>query len=167
MKGTFAFILILCLTATFIAFKKDPQLAHDGFVQGMRMLWKIMPILIVAFILAGMMEKIIPREFLAQILGWDSGFKGLILGTVAGAIMPGGPFVLFPMMAVLINAGAGIGPLVSFLSSWALIGLHRVVIYEAPIMGWKFALCRLGASLIFPVIIGYFSDWIWRIYSRY
>ncbi len=167
MKGTLVFILILCLAATFIAFKKDPQLAHDGFIQGLRMLWKILPILILAFILAGMMEKIIPRDFLAQVLGWDSGFRGLFLGTIAGAAMPGGPFVLFPMMAVLLNAGAGIGPLVAFLSSWALIGLHRVIIYEAPIMGWQFTLCRLGASLVFPVIIGYFSDVIWRMYVRY
>ncbi|MCA1742532.1 MAG: permease [Desulfonatronovibrio sp.] len=167
MKGTFAFILILCLTATFIAVKKDPQLAQDGFIQGLKMLGKLMPILVVAFILAGMMEKIIPREFLAEILGWDSGFRGLLLGTLAGAIMPGGPFILFPMMAVLLNAGAGIGPLVSFLSSWALIGLHRVLIYEAPIMGWKFTLCRLGASFIFPLIIGYFSDVIWRMYSKH
>jgi uncharacterized protein len=167
MKGTFTFILILCLTATFIAFKKDPQLAHDGFIQGLKMLWKILPILVLAFILAGMMEKIIPRDFLAHLLGWDSGFRGLFLGTLAGSVMPGGPFVLFPMMAVLMNAGAGIGPLVAFLSSWALIGFHRVVIYEAPIMGWKFTLCRLGASLIFPIIIGYFSDWIWKLYSRY
>ncbi|WP_045216968.1 permease, partial [Desulfonatronovibrio magnus] len=131
------------------------------------MLWKILPVLVVAFILAGMMEKIIPREFLAQILGWDSGFKGLLIGTFAGAIMPGGPFILFPMMAVLMSAGAGIGPLVAYLSSWALIGLHRVMIFEAPIMGWKFTLCRLGASLVFPVIIGYFADQIWRMYSRY
>ncbi|WP_084301725.1 permease [Desulfonatronovibrio hydrogenovorans] len=166
MKGTFVFILILCLTATFIAFKKDPQLAHDGLIQGLKMLWKILPILVLAFILAGMMEKIIPRDFLAQLLGWDSGLKGLILGTMAGAVMPGGPFILFPMMAVLMNAGAGIGPLVAFLSSWALVGLHRVVIYEAPIMGWKFTLVRLGASLIFPVIIGYLSDVIWRMYSK-
>jgi len=62
MKGTFLLILILCLTATLIAFKKDPQLANDGFFQGLKMLWKILPILVVAFILAGMMEKIIPRD---------------------------------------------------------------------------------------------------------
>ncbi len=165
MKGTFTFILILCLTATLIAFRKDPQLAQDGLIQGLKMLWKIMPILVLAFILAGMMEKIIPRDFLAQLLGWDSGLKGLMLGTMAGAVMPGGPFILFPMMAVLMKAGAGIGPLVAFLSSWALIGMHRMLIFEAPIMGWQFTLCRVGASLFFPIIIGYFADWIWRLYS--
>ena len=166
MKGTFLFILILCLAATIIAFKKDPQLVNDGFVQGMKMLAKILPILLVAFILAGMVEQILPKDLLADILGPESGFRGLALGTLAGAVMPGGPFILFPLMAVLLKAGAGVGPLVAFLTSWALLGFHRLLIYEAPIMGWKFALCRMAASLIFPIIIGYFADWAWKVWSR-
>ena len=166
MKGTFVFILFLCLVVSFIAFRKDPQLAHDGLLQGLGMLWKILPILVVAFILAGMMEQILPRDFLARIMGRDSGLQGLLLGTLAGAVMPGGPFVLFPIMAVLLKAGAGVGPLVAFLSSWALLGFHRLLIYEAPIMGWKFALCRMAASLIFPVLIGYFAEQTWRLYIR-
>ncbi|EFI35877.1 conserved hypothetical protein [Desulfonatronospira thiodismutans ASO3-1] len=166
MKGTFLFILILCLAATIIAFKKDPQLVNDGFVQGMKMLAKILPILLVAFILAGMVEQILPKDLLADILGPESGFRGLALGTLAGAVMPGGPFILFPLMAVLLKAGAGVGPLVAFLTSWALLGFHRLLIYEAPIMGWKFALCRMAASLIFPIVIGYFADWAWKAWSR-
>ena len=166
MKGTFLFILILCLAASIIAFKKDPQLVNDGFVQGMKMLGKILPILVVAFFLAGMVEQILPKDLLADILGPESGFRGLALGTLAGAVMPGGPFILFPLMAVLLKAGAGVGPLVAFLSSWALLGFHRLLIYEAPIMGWKFALCRMAASLIFPVVIGYFADWAWKVWSR-
>ncbi|MFW5731478.1 MAG: permease [Desulfonatronovibrionaceae bacterium] len=165
MKATFIFILTLCLVTTFIAMKKDLQLAQEGLYQGLEMLLRLMPILIVAFILAGMMEKIIPREYMAQMLGQDSGFKGLFIGALAGAVMPGGPFVLFPIMAVILKAGAGIGPLVSFLSSWALMGIHRVLVYEAPIMGWKFTLCRLGASLVFPLFIGYFSSLLWKYYS--
>ncbi len=69
MKGTFLFILILCLAASIIAFKKDPQLVNEGFVQGMKMLGKILPILVVAFILAGMVEQILPKDLLADILG--------------------------------------------------------------------------------------------------
>ncbi len=166
MKGVFLFILALCLAASFIAFKKDPQLAQDGLMQGMSMLLKILPVLVVAFIFAGMVEQILPRDILADILGRDSGLRGLLLGTLAGAVMPGGPFVLFPILAVLLKAGAGVGPLVAFLSSWALLGFHRLIIYEAPIMGWKFALCRMAASLIFPVIIGYFADLAWRFYLK-
>ncbi len=166
MKGVFLFILALCLMASFIAFKKDPQLAQDGLMQGLNMLLKILPVLVVAFILAGMVEQILPRDILADILGRDSGLRGLLLGTLAGAVMPGGPFVLFPILAVLLKAGAGVGPLVAFLSSWALLGFHRLIIYEAPILGWKFALCRMAASLIFPVIIGYFADLTWRFYLK-
>ncbi len=166
MKGTFVFILLLCVAVSFIAFKKDPQLAQEGLWDGLKMLGTILPILVVAFIMAGMVEKILPRDLLAQILGPASGFQGLAIGTLAGAIMPGGPFILFPIMAALLKAGAGVGPLVAFLSSWALIGFHRLLIYEAPIMGWQFALVRLAASVIFPIIIGYFADWVWRLYTQ-
>ena len=42
------------------------------------------------FIAAGMIGKVLPRELMTQWLGEESGMRGLILGTLAGLVTPGG-----------------------------------------------------------------------------
>jgi len=72
-----------------------------------------------------------------------------------GALTPGGPFVPFPLVASLWKAGTGIGPLVSYLTAWSLLGFHRILIYEGPIMGWRFVAVRLASAILAPIGVGY------------
>ncbi|MBN2141070.1 MAG: permease [Desulfovibrionaceae bacterium] len=161
MKSTFWIMLALALLASFLAFRKGPDLALEGLKDGGGMLLDILPILIPAFILAGMMTKVVPPDLLGRWLGQESGLRGLLTGTLAGALAPGGPFVLFPILAVLLKAGASAGAVMAFLSSWALMAAHRTLIFEVPIMGWRFTLCRLAASLVFPILIGLVGQLLW------
>jgi len=104
---------------------------------------------------------VMPRELLTRWLGEESGMMGLIIATIAGSLTPGGPFVQFPIVAALLKSGAGIAPLMSYISAWSLLGLNRFLIYEVPLLGWKLAVSRMAASLIFPVIIGMITRFIW------
>ncbi len=150
----------LALVLSILAYRKG--VALEGAKEGVSLLIKVGPILVPAFILAGMASKLIPQEQLGQWLGQDSGLKGLALGTAAGALAPGGPFVLFPILAVLLKAGTGVGVITAFLSSWALLGMHRVLAFELPLMGWRYTLCRLAASAVFPIVIGFLSQEMWN-----
>jgi uncharacterized protein len=76
-------------------------------------------------------------------------------------VTPGGPFVAFPLLAVLLQGGASVGAVTAYLSSWALLGLHRVIAFEIPILGWRFVAGRLVASLVFPVVIGWLAQVLW------
>ena len=67
----------------------------------------------------------------------------------------------FPIVAALLNAGAGIAPLMAYISAWSLLGVNRFFIYEMPLLGWKLAVSRMAASLIFPIIIGLMTRFIW------
>ena len=42
-----------------------------------------------------------------------------------------------------------------------LLGLNRILVYEIPMLGWKLALSRIAASLIFPIIIGLITRFLW------
>ena len=47
---------------------------------------------------------------------WE-GMKGILIASAAGAISPGGPFINFPLVAALYQAGAGVGaPLAGYLA---------------------------------------------------
>jgi len=70
-----------------------------------------------------------------------------------GLLLPGGPYVVFPLIAVLYRAGAGIGPAVTLVTSWATLALISVT-FELPFMGWRFTAVRWGLGLIVPLIAG-------------
>jgi uncharacterized membrane protein YraQ (UPF0718 family) len=94
-------------------------------------------------------------------VGAESGFKGILIGTCLGAVAPGGPFIQFPIVAAMFKAGVHIGPLIAYLTAWALIGVNRVIVFEIPLLGFKITFTRLICSFIFPIIIGYFAKFVY------
>lgn len=110
--------------------------------------------------MAGLIEVLLPRELLVKWVGEGSGLKGLLIGSLLGAITPGGPYVLFPLVASMFKAGVHIGPLIAYLSAWALIGLNRVIAFEIPLLGMHITITRLICSFIFPIIIGYLARFV-------
>jgi len=161
MKITVLVMAILTGTLTIVAYMKDPHLPWEGLKDGWKLFWGIFPALVLAFIAAGMIGKVLPREAMTRLLGEESGIRGLMIGTVAGALTPGGPFVQFPIVAALLKSGAGVAPLMAYITSWSLLGINRFLIYEVNLLGWKLATCRMAASLIFPVIIGILTRMVW------
>ncbi len=59
-----------------------------------------------------------------------------------------------PIAAAMLGSGAGLGAVVAFLSSWALLSIHRFVAWEVPILGLRVALVRYAASLLLPLLAG-------------
>jgi uncharacterized membrane protein YraQ (UPF0718 family) len=154
-------MLALALVLTLLAYFKVRHFPMEGFLAGGRLLWDILPKLLLAFVAAGMIGIVLPREFLSRWLGEDSGLRGLLLATAAGAVTPGGPFVQFPIVAALYQAGAGIAPLMAYITAWSLLGINRFLAYEVPLLGWRLAACRMAASLVFPLVIGAITRLIW------
>ena len=157
---TILIMLAMSVTLTVIAYFKGPDLPWEGLKAGAKLLWSILPVMIIAFIAAGMISQVLPRELMTRWLGEESGLQGLAIATVAGAFTPGGPFVQFPIVAALLKAGAGVAPLMAYISAWSMLGMNRFLVYEVPLLGWKLALSRITASLIFPVVIGLLTRYI-------
>jgi len=118
---------------------------------------QILPLLILAFIVAGMIQFLIPRELVSKWVGAESGFRGILIGTVIGAFAPGGPYISLPIAAGLLRTGASVGTMVAFLSAWALWGFSRLPL-DISIMGWKFTLIRLACTFFFPPIAGLLAN---------
>jgi len=154
-------MFLLSFALTIVAYVKDSSLPLEGLKAGGKLFWDILPALILAFIAAGMITKVLPREFLTQFLGEQSGFRGLFIATIAGSLTPGGPFIQFPIVASLLKGGAGIAPLMTYISAWSLFGISRFLVFEMPILGWKLSICRIIASLIFPILIGILTRFLW------
>ncbi len=121
------------------------------------MLLQIVPLLIFAFIVAGMAQVLIPTEIISTWIGAESGFRGLLIGSALGSLTPGGPYVSLPIAAGLLRTGASIGTMVAFLTGWSLFSITRLPL-EIGLMGWKFMLIRLACVFFFPPIAGLIAN---------
>jgi uncharacterized membrane protein YraQ (UPF0718 family) len=125
----------------------------EGMESALNMTIQVLPLLVFAFIVAGMVQVLIPREIVLKWVGDESGMRGILIGSVAGGLTPGGPFVSLPVVAGLLRSGAGIGTMVAFLTGWSLWAVSRLPM-EVGILGWKFTLIRIVSTLVFPPIAG-------------
>jgi len=121
------------------------------------LLLQITPLLIFAFIIAGMIQVLVPHEMISKWVGTESGFRGVLIGTLVGGFTPGGPYVSLPIAAGLLRAGASIGTMVAFVTAWSLLAVSRLPI-EIGLMGWKFSLIRLACVFFFPPIAGMIAN---------
>ena len=127
-----------------------------GFKTAFKMIIEILPLLFFAFIIAGMVQTLLPKDLLTRWVGTESGLKGILFGTLAGGLTPGGPYVSLPVVAGLLKAGAGVGTMVAFLTSWSLWAVGRLPM-EIGILGWKFTFLRLACTFFFPPIAGWLA----------
>ncbi len=117
----------------------------------------ILPLLFFAFIVAGMVQVLLPNEVVSKWVGQESGFRGIMVGAAAGGLTPGGPFVSLPIAVGFLHAGASIGTMVAFLTAWSLWAFSRLPM-EVGIMGWKFTAIRLACTCFFPPIAGFIAQ---------
>ncbi len=105
-----------------------------------------------AILAAGFLGALLPRDFVALILGQDSGLAGIALATVLGGLLPGGPMVTFPVVISVTQAGAGTAQTVALLTAWSVYAFHRILAFEWPMLGWRFVLFRMVISIALPPI---------------
>ena len=150
-------LILTVLAAVFAvaAYFKDPGLPWIGARNGLSLFWFILPRLIPALILTGMLQVLVPQELIGRLFGRGAGLRGVLVATGLGMLTPGGPMVSVPLLVALANSGAGMAALVAYMTSWSLFGIHRIITWEAPLMGWRFVIVRVIPSLAFPVIAGW------------
>ncbi|WP_299025717.1 permease [uncultured Thermanaerothrix sp.] len=118
--------------------------------------------LLPAFIIAGYMSAMIPKEAITRFLGpraskWVSypaaAFGGFILAVCSCTILP--------LFAGIWKRGAGLGPAVTFLFVGPAINILALT-YTGAAIGFDIALARLILSIFFGIAIGLLMGWIFR-----
>lgn len=114
----------------------------------------LVPRMIAALVAAGFIAATIPNEFISHYLGPEFGFYGILVGTLAGLIVPSGPVISFSIAAVFAKSGASVPALVAFITSWSVFAAHRILIYEVPMLGMDFLRLRIVSACILPILAG-------------
>ena len=148
-----ATIVMIVLALALLGYAVHRGVHAEGLHSGLRSFLSILPLLLAVFAIAGFIEVLVPKEKVAALLGDQAGFRGILLGCVAGAVTPGGPFVSFPLVATIYHSGAGIGTVVAFVTAWSLWAVTRLPL-EIGIVGPRVTLIRVLSTIFFPPLAG-------------
>jgi len=128
-------------------------LFREGVREGAMDFLRLLPKVLIGVVGSGYIAAIMPPEIIARWLGPDSGFLGVLIGVIGGALSPGGPVVGFSISAAALKSGAGAPQVIAYMTAWALFALQRFFLWELPIMPRGLVLARLIASLPLPFLV--------------
>lgn len=163
MDPSLIILVVLVVVAAGIGFARNPGLPLRGLEASGRLLRGVWVELLLGFILAGLLEVLIPPPALSRWLGAERLGQGILAGWAAGLIIPGGPYLLFPVAANLFRNGAAPGPLIALLTAKTLVSPIRMLTYEAPLLGWPLTLARILPALALPPILGLVGQWLFHL----
>ena len=153
MTSATIILWVIAIGLFLLAWRKKDGSHTRGVVQGWATAKRNFWTLVMAFIIVGFVNVLAPQNLIQDYLGPDSGWGGILLAEGIGMILPGGPYVIFPIIAVIYSAGAGLAPAVTLVTSWAAVALLTVT-FELPFMGWRFSAIRWGLGLLAPFLAG-------------
>ncbi len=152
-KTLLGMILVALLLIVIAFFQGGFALVGEGFAAGGRTLVGVIPLIIIAFVVAGAVSSLISKEMVTKWLGKEAGWKGPLFGTLMGALVPGGPFFFYPLMATLIVSGANVGTMISFVAAKTLWYVGRIPV-EIAFVGVKVTVVRFLITFAIPIVAG-------------
>lgn len=155
IDGSFLFILALAVVSGLAVWVlKGPGRFWELLLRDLGFAAVLMPKILAGVLIATALPLLVSRERILGLVGPDSGLRGLAIATAAGAFIPGGPGVTYPLTLGLMGAGADLGAGVALVSGWVLVGLNRTLIWELSFLPPEFVALRVGLSLGAPVLFG-------------
>lgn len=164
LDRTFIVLVTLVLAAfTICLLKGGWNLALSGLIEAGGLFESVWLRLILGFVLAGMIQVLIPRQLVSKWIGPTSGLKGILIGSYASILLPGSPYVWLPVYVSVYRAGAGIGPIMALLTARGLLSLQLLLIWQVPFLGIELPLVRYLFCLIVPPLVALASQTIFRV----
>jgi uncharacterized membrane protein YraQ (UPF0718 family) len=161
-----AVIAALAVTAAVTVYVRDGQQRFLAILtDDLGLFGWMLPKVLAGCLIGSFVTLLLPRETIARWVGSESGLAGILFATFAGAIMPGGPFTIYPVAGALLAAGADAGAACAFVIAWTLIGYTRAIVWELPFFGLEFLTWRVIFSLPLPIIAGLLARWLWPYFK--
>ena len=161
-----AVIAALAISAGVTVYLRDGQARFLSiFADDLSLFGLMLPKVLAGCLIGAFVTLLLPRETIARWVGHESGIAGILVATVAGAILPGGPFTIYPVAAAFLAAGADAGAACAFVIAWTLIGYTRAIVWELPFFGLDFVTWRIIFSLPLPIIAGLLARWLWAFFA--
>lgn len=149
------------LTLVIFSFIKDRKKTRKALMKAWKAFENILPQFLGIIILVGIMLVILNPQVISRLIGSSSGWWGVTVAALIGAItlIPG--FIAFPTAALLLQNGAGYMQIGAFVSSLMMVGIITMPL-EMKYFGRKSTLARnvmafafaFAAALVIGKVMG-------------
>jgi uncharacterized membrane protein YraQ (UPF0718 family) len=146
-------LVVIAAALLVVAYLRAADLPFQGIKAAGLILWRNLPLLLVSFVIAGVAQVLIPVDLISEWLGAEAGIKGVLIGSVVGGLVPGGPYISFPIVGMFYQGGASLGAVLSFVSAWSLWSVTRLPM-EMALIDPKVALVRYAVTFLVPPLAG-------------
>lgn len=135
-----------------ISFFKDKKKTKIALKKAWKAFENILPEFLVVILLVGVLLAVLNTELISKIIGSESGWFGVIIAAVIGAItlIPG--FVAFPTAALLLQGGAGYMQIGAFISTLMMVGIITLPV-EIRYFGKRLTVLRNLLAFLFSFLV--------------
>ena len=144
----------ITLILLIISYYKDKKKTKMALKKAWKAFENILPEFLGVIILVGVLLAVLNPQVTSKIIGNNSGWVGVVLAAVVGAItlIPG--FVAFPTAAMLLENGAGFMQIGAFVSTLMMVGIVTMPV-ETKYFGKKLTILRNLLAFVFSFIVAY------------
>ncbi len=149
-------LFVFTLAVLLYSYKKDRQKTKQALKIAYNSFRNILPSILAILGLIGLLLALVPKEFIQNLFGNNSPIGILIISAV-GSITLIPAFIAFPLAASLLQAGASVMAVSSFITTLLMVGVITAPM-EIHYFGRRFTIFRnalgLLSALIIAVIMG-------------
>ena len=142
----------LALLGLGLSFFKDRGKTKMALKKAWKALEGILPQLLGIILLVGIMLAFFNADTISEIIGFRSGWWGVVLSAVVGAITLIPAFIAFPVADLLLKNGAGYMQIGAFVSSLMMVGVVTIPL-EIKHFGKKATLLRNILAFLFSFLV--------------
>lgn len=134
-----------------LSFVKDRKKTKKSLMKAWKAFENILPQFLGIIILVGILMAVLNPEVISKIIGSSSGWLGVLLASLVGAVtlIPG--FIAFPTAALLLQNGAGYMQIGAFVSSLMMVGVVTMPL-EMKHFGKRATLLRNALAFVFAFV---------------
>ncbi|MEM7552684.1 MAG: permease [Cyanobacteria bacterium P01_A01_bin.84] len=162
MKTTFAILIGTVIGLMVLALSQGFDTFNFGLSKSWQQFIRFLPVLVVAMLISGFTDVLLPKALVERWLSDASGWHGIALAYLAGILTPAGGVIGLPLVATFYKAGVGSSVLITYMTSMTTISLLRIPL-ELSFCGWQLTSLRVTVSLVLPIIAGilgrFLSPW--------
>lgn len=141
-------VAILALTAAV----RSKTMCREGLWEGARDFVVLIPRVMIGVVGSGYVAAVMPQDLIGHWIGPNSGFVGVLIATLAGAMTPGGAVVGFSVGAAALKGGAGAPQVIAYTTAWSLYTIQRLFNWEIHMMEPRVVWMRAAISLPLPFL---------------
>jgi uncharacterized membrane protein YraQ (UPF0718 family) len=137
-----------------LSWRKDKQKTKLALLKAWKSFENILPQFLGVLVLIGIMLAYLDTGTISRILGNQSGWWGIIIAAMIGAVtlIPG--FVAFPTAALLLKNGAGLMQMGAFVSTLMMVGIVTMPV-EIKYFGRKLTIYRNLMAFLFSFLVAW------------